>query len=172
MKRTRRFSQENSGSFKNHQNVFLSDLIRFRPLSRDWSRGASWYCRFWLYFDLWNALYKHLRSFETQKFSWGAYSAPQTPSCLVTSLWIINELNGRKLRAHWAKRWDGSQMPCKTTKKSPEGRLFCGLTRHLINNSWKRCKNFHFFSLFLTFGGWDWNHFVQNFMENKKKWIF
>ena len=68
-KHTRQFSRENSWSFKNQQNVFLNNLIRFGPLSWDWSRGASWYCRFWTYFDLWNTLYKHLRSFETQKFS-------------------------------------------------------------------------------------------------------
>ena len=45
-----------------------------------------------------------------------------------------------------------------------------GRKSHLINYSWgitsKRCKIFHFFSFLLTFGGWDWNHFVQNFMEN------
>ena len=29
-----------------------------------------------------------------------------------------------------------------------------------------RCKIFYFFSFLLTFGGWQGNHFVQNFMEN------
>ena len=28
------------------------------------------------------------------------------------------------------------------------------------------CKIFHFFSFLLTFGGWDCNHFVPNFMGN------
>ena len=91
---------------------------------------------------------------------------------------------GKKVKIFATFSWIINEMPCKTTKKSPFGRLFCGLTRHLknispfcsmglqfssiklINYSWKRCKNFHFFFFLLTFGGWDWNHSVQNFMEN------
>ena len=51
----------------------------------------------------------------------------------------------------------------------PSDHLFvvlCVLKSHLINYSWKRCKIFHFFSFPLTFGGWIWDHFVQNFTEN------
>ena len=60
-----------------------------------------------------------------------------------------------------------------TGAQRPSGHFFVVLNAsksHLINYSWvttsKRCKIFHFFSFLLTFGGWDWNHFVQNFMEN------
>ena len=79
---------------------------------------------------------------------------------------------GKKVKIFATFSWIINEMPCKTTKKSPFGRLFCCLPRHLINNSWKRCNFFHFFFFFLTFGGWDWNHFVQNFMENKNFWVF
>ena len=44
--------------------------------------------------------------------------------------------------------------------------VLCASKSHLINYSWKRCKIFHFFSFPLTFGGWNWDHFVQNFTEN------
>ena len=62
-----------------------------------------------------------------------------------------------------AKRWP----------ERPSGHFFVVLyasKSHLINYSWvttsKRCKIFHFFSFLLTFGGWDCNHFAQNFMGN------
>ena len=37
----------------------------------------------------------------------------------------------KKVKIFATFSWIINEMPCKTTKKSPFGRLFCGLTRHL-----------------------------------------
>ena len=96
MKRTRRFSRENSWSFKNHQNVFLSDLIGLEIGLGERLDIAG--------FDSILTSEMHSASIseasKLKNFPGGAHSAPQTPSCLVTCLWIINELNGSKLQVH------------------------------------------------------------------------
>ena len=46
-KRTGPFFREKSGSFNNHDFVFLNDPISFRPFSWVWSIGTVRYCIFW-----------------------------------------------------------------------------------------------------------------------------
>ena len=60
-----------------------------------------------------------------------------------------------------------------TGAQRPSGHLFAVLhasVSHLINYLWvttsNRCKILRFFSFFSTFGGWEGNHFLQNFTEN------
>ena len=55
-------------------------------------------------------------------------------------------------------------------KSRPKGDFFVVLHGISLIIHENVAKIFTFFPFFLTFGGWDWNHFVQNFMENKKKW--
>ena len=40
-KLTRRFFQKNTGSFKNHKNVFLNDPVKYRPFSSVWLIGST-----------------------------------------------------------------------------------------------------------------------------------
>ena len=40
-KRARRFFRKNTGSFKNHKNVFLNDPVKYRPFSSVWLIGST-----------------------------------------------------------------------------------------------------------------------------------